>query len=475
MIANWLKVSVIGFCLLALNVLATPAMFTANQIRYMQQKQVLYYCVDPEWMPFEALDVRQQHIGMSADYIALWRQQLPIPIELLVTKDWIESLQAIKDRRCDFLPMAMATDLRQQFLDFTEPYLTVPSVIATTSEKPYIDDLRKLPQQPVGIRKGVGSVESYRQHFPQLKLIEYDSYAEGLLHVQSGLLYGMTGNMGSISYAIQHHQMVNLKIAGRIPGDSVMSVATRNDEPELLQIMQVLLAQTTTVQRQEIMNRWLTVRFEQGADYTLLAKLSLVLFFVVVVSIFAYRKVQRLNQQLLTANASLAQLSRQDPLTGLCNRQHFEQQLATIMQLSQQQSQSMALVMVDLDHFKQLNDQHGHLFGDHCLKQFSLLFQLHFHRIDDVLVRYGGEEFVLIRPNVTPAEIAYDLEQFRLDLASQAMRLGAQESFCTASIGWFCGIPTQHQIPKDLLAMTDRALYQAKHAGRNCAVTVTQA
>jgi len=303
-----------------------------------------------------------------------------------------------------------------------------------------------------------------------MQLIEYDSYAEGLLHVQSGLLYGMTGNMGSISYAMQQQQMVNLKIAGRIPGDSVMSVATRNDEPQLQQIMQVLLAQVTPAQRQEITNRWFTVRIEQELDFALLAKLGAILLVVVGISLLAYRKVQRLNQQLLSANASLAQLSRHDPLTGLGNRQHFEQQLAGAIHLSQQLRQPMALVMVDLDHFKQLNDQHGHLFGDHCLKQFSLLFQLHFSHEDDVLVRYGGEEFVLIRTNIDATTLAKALEIFRGELAIQTVRLAATESHCTASIGWYCDIPALAQTPKDLLAITDKALYQAKHAGRNCVV-----
>jgi diguanylate cyclase (GGDEF)-like protein len=455
---------------LTLQVSAAPAMFNASQIQYLQQKKVLLYCVDPQWMPFEAVDQQGNHIGMSADYIALWRQQLPIPLMLFPTKDWLESLQAVKDRRCDLLPMAMATDSRKQSLDFTETYLTVPSVIATTSEKPYINDLAQLPVQPVGIRKGVGSIEMYRRQFPDMQLIEYDSYAEGLLHVQSGLLYGMTGNMGSISYAMQQQQMVNLKIAGRIPGDSVMSVATRNDEPQLQQIMQVLLAQVTPAQRQEITNRWFTVRIEQELDFALLAKLGAILLVVVGISLLAYRKVQRLNQQLLSANASLAQLSRHDPLTGLGNRQHFEQQLAGAIHLSQQLRQPMALVMVDLDHFKKLNDQHGHLFGDHCLKQFSLLFQLHFSHEDDVLVRYGGEEFVLIRTNIDATTLAKALEIFRGELAIQTVRLAATESHCTASIGWYCDIPALAQTPKDLLAITDKALYQAKHAGRNCVV-----
>ena len=156
------------------------------------------------------------------------------------------------------------------------------------------------------------------------------------------------------------------------------------------------------------------------------------------------------------------------------------------MDLSRRLQQPMALVMLDLDHFKQLNDQHGHLFGDHCLKQlndqhghlfgdhclkrFSLLFQLHFHRSDDVLVRYGGEEFVLIRADIDCVVLAHELEQFRVELAAQTVRLAATESHCTASIGWYCGVPTLAQTPKDLLAVTDRALYQAKHAGRNCIV-----
>ncbi|TXH97522.1 MAG: diguanylate cyclase [Rheinheimera sp.] len=443
---------------------------TDAQRHYLQTKQKLRYCIDPAWPPFESIDAQGRHSGMSADYVRFFQSQLPVPLELLPTASWPDSLLAAQQRRCDLLLLAMATPSRSQFLNFTRPYLVIPSVIVTKTEHRRVKSVAELGDALYGIRRGFGFAELYRQLHPTLKFVEVQSYEEGLLMVQSGQLAGMFGNMGSLGYLLQQYKITNLKIAGRLPGDSELSIASRDDEPFINKISQLLIERIGPALQQQINNQWLSVRMETEPDYQLLAWVSLGAVSILAVLSWAYLKVRRLNRQLLQANVRLAQQSQRDSLTGLYNRKCLDDKLPACLLLCQREQLPLTLALMDLDHFKQLNDVHGHLFGDECLRQFAGTLQQHFQRPTDVLVRFGGEEFVMISVGVADQEMAQLLQRFIKDLAAQKVMLEQQQSHYTVSIGWLCQVPSSGQTAAQWLAAADTALYQAKAQGRNGAV-----
>ena len=443
---------------------------TDAQRQYLQTKQKLRYCIDPSWPPFESIDTQGRHSGMSADYARFFQSQLPVPLELLPTASWPDSIAAVEQRRCDLLLLAMQTPSRSQFLNFTRPYLVIPSVIVTRTEHRRVKSVAELGDALYGIRRGFGFAELYRQLHPTLKFVEVQSYEEGLLMVQSGQLAGMFGNMGSLGYLLQQDKITNLKIAGRLPGDSELSIASRNDEPLLSEISQLLVERIDPALQQQINNQWLSVRMETEPDYQLLAWVSLGALLILAVLTWAYLKVRRLNRQLLQANVRLAQQSQRDSLTGLYNRKFLDEKLPACLSLCQREQIPLTLALMDLDHFKQLNDVHGHLFGDECLRQFASTLQQHFQRPTDVLVRFGGEEFVLLSVGVAAEVMQQLLQQFIQDVELKSVQLGTQQSQYTVSIGWLCVIPQRGQTTAHWLAQADMALYQAKANGRNGAV-----
>ncbi len=448
------------------------ATFNEAELGYLQQKKTLRYCIDPDWMPFEGLDAQGRHIGISADYLQLFQKMLTVPLQLVPTKNWAESIDYAKSNSCDFLPLAMKTPERSRHFNFTLAYLSIPTVLVTTHDKPYLHHLADLPPQPVGVRRGYGVAELYQQLNPALHLMQYDSYDQGLLAVQQGILYGFIANMGSISFSMQQNKMQNLKIAGRLPGDSQLSFASRNDEPLLGSILQKMLLRLSVQQQQQIHQRWLSVRYEQGVDYQLVWQVILVATALGLLWLWAYLKLRRLNRALVAANAELARLSQQDPLTGLYNRQFFEQKLQDALALCQRQQLALTVAMMDLDHFKKLNDECGHLYGDTCLREFSRLCRSYFQRPQDLLVRYGGEEFVLISLGTAPAAMEKLLRAFVGVIASTEMNDGEHCRNCTISVGAYCDVPTQELDGKTLLELVDQALYQAKNQGRDQLVLI---
>ena len=157
-------------------------------------------------------------------------------------------------------------------------------------------------------------------------------------------------------------------------------------------------------------------------------------------------------------------LAEHDPLTSLLNRRGFNQQAATLWSTSLRNQRPLTLVMLDLDHFKALNDQFGHDFGDQVLQRVAQLLQVTC-RAGDLSTRWGGEEFLLLLPETTLAEAMALAE--RLRLAIQAMPLHAGEQRVEISCSFGVSERGQHSSLEQLINATDQRLYTAKQNGRN--------
>ncbi|MBY5920725.1 diguanylate cyclase [Ferrimonas balearica] len=173
--------------------------------------------------------------------------------------------------------------------------------------------------------------------------------------------------------------------------------------------------------------------------------------------------------QLEAANAKLAQLAHRDGLTGAYNRRYFDQQFETARQHCVRGEGQLGLALIDIDHFKAINDNHGHLVGDDCLKSLVTLIQNHFTRKLDLLARYGGEEFVLLLPHSRPEELIPKLETLRRKVADSPLSFTAdgEPLHVTVSIGLFVAEPEFSTVQTDWILAADTALYQAKQGGRN--------
>ncbi|MCP5039555.1 MAG: GGDEF domain-containing protein [bacterium] len=163
----------------------------------------------------------------------------------------------------------------------------------------------------------------------------------------------------------------------------------------------------------------------------------------------------------------LRRCSLRDGLTGLLNRHALDQCLEHLERTADQNSQSLTVAMIDIDHFKRLNDEHGHATGDDVLRIVSAWLQRNF-RATDLVARYGGEEFVVAFPGAADECIQDRLETLRAGLATNAFRsrVANVELDVTVSIG-VARLPHDEGSVQDVLALADSRLYQAKRAGRN--------
>lgn len=172
--------------------------------------------------------------------------------------------------------------------------------------------------------------------------------------------------------------------------------------------------------------------------------------------------------QLQTANDRLLLLSTTDGLTQISNRAFFDHALATEHRRARRAGVSLGLILLNIDHFKKINDTHGHLAGDACLQALSKLMRPWIHRAGDVLARYGGEEFVILLVGSNLESAAVLAEKFRLAVEELQIVYENQVIRLTASFGVVSGIPDQQNSAQDFLAKSDKMLRLAKSEGRNC-------
>jgi diguanylate cyclase (GGDEF)-like protein len=178
----------------------------------------------------------------------------------------------------------------------------------------------------------------------------------------------------------------------------------------------------------------------------------------------AARRGSDMQELLLTRERELERLAYYDELTGLPNRRSVLRQLEALLSRARRHGHSLAVLMVDADHFKALNDRHGHAAGDDALRALADRLRERL-RAEDVAGRFGGEEFVIGLPDAGAAGAASVAEDVRSAVAERPMTIAGHLLTLTVSVGWAAW---QDEDLGQLLALADGALYEAKAAGRDC-------
>ncbi len=172
---------------------------------------------------------------------------------------------------------------------------------------------------------------------------------------------------------------------------------------------------------------------------------------------------------LQVANQKLQELSLTDGLTGIANFRKFDEYLQQIWKRMIREQAPVSIIICDVDYFKQFNDTYGHQAGDYCLQEIARAIESALQRPDDLAARYGGEEFIVLLPGTDDAGAVQVAEKIQNAIAELDIpHAGSPTAPCvTFSVGLATAVPERGSVPKTLLKSADRALYRAKHGGRN--------
>ncbi len=266
------------------------------------------------------------------------------------------------------------------------------------------------------------------------------------------LLYVLARERGDMAAALEYHEKFSAADKGYLDELSARQLAYEKVKHEsLANQMQIdaLNRENEVLQLQQALDK--------KAVETSRLYIALLLMLVAFIIFFAY-KTKR-------SQLHFMKLSQADGLTGIANRPHFIALAEAALATNRKNQHEVCVALCDLDHFKAINDQHGHAAGDTALRQVAAAIQAHL-RTGDVFGRVGGEEFGILLPNCSLERARERCEQLRLALSDLAVRHESSDLAISASFGVESTSSCGYEL-RQLLANADVALYQAKHAGRN--------
>ena len=265
---------------------------TKEEITYLKSKQNIRFCALPDAMPYEAIDKNSKHIGIANDIVKLLERKLNIPFELHATKTWTQSHEAIKNELCEILPFAQNLPYRKDYLNFTKPYFTQTTVIATRTEELFVNNLEQIKNQKIAIIEKYAYADLIKKQFPNIQIIPVNSIQEGLELVRTKKAYGYVDNLGSIGHELQRQGNFEIKIAGKIGFDLQLSVAIDKNEALLTSILSKTIDSFSQEELKEIYNKWITVKYEDKIDYTLIYQVMFIAFLILSGTIVWNRKLR---------------------------------------------------------------------------------------------------------------------------------------------------------------------------------------
>lgn len=461
---NALVVKLIGLMFLLLSLSTTS----------QESNNVLNLCVDPDWMPFEGV-INGEHSGIASDYLRLFSELTPYSFNIVVTESWKESTEFLKSAQCDLTLLLNSSVERESYLAFTMPYFFGPNVLVSKNHIPFMQDLSAIEDMTLGVVSGYRLLEEIPLYYPGVNIEVVPSEQQGLEAVEKGTIDVYVGSLYSINQIIEQRNFTSLKINGWISIQDKLRIGFTKPNAHLVPIFNQAIDQISTSQHNEILNRWSNTKIIKQTDYTLLYYLAAGASVVFLIFLWRYlvsvkvltalnsknQELEKIRQELLVANKNLKHLSFHDSLTDLYNRHYFMSTLNDHIACMLRENSKSAILMIDLDFFKQINDNFGHIVGDRVLQQFAMVLS-DVLRASDVAARWGGEEFIVLLSNASKNE--------SLSFAKRLIKAVEQYDF-ESSIHLTISIGISQFKPKDSIESwierADAALYQAKNEGRN--------
>ncbi len=446
----------LGVWLAAAQVGASPSVeLNAAEREYLQTHGPVSLCIDPDWVPFETLNARGEHEGIAADLLRLAAERGGVQLQLHKTRNWEASLAASKAGACQMLSFLNQSPERDAWLIFTRPLFTDVNVLISREEHPFVVDLSAFAGSSLALPVGTSIEERVRHDYPALRIVHTDSEAQALALVSERKADLTMRSLTVAAYTIKKEGWFNLKIAGQVQGyDNLLRVGVSKDQPLLRDILDKAIATITPAELNQIVNRHVSISVVAATDYRLLVQVFVVFLVISLTSLFWVVKLRRVNRQLQVK-------SQTDALTGLANRAALDSRFAQFLEQARRYKRPLTVMMLDIDHFKRVNDELGHQCGDQVLREFAALLRS-CARGSDCLGRWGGEEFLLLCPETSRDQAVLFAERI---CARSRSHVFATNRSQTLSIG------VAELGPDDtldsLIQRADAGLYAAKRQGRD--------
>jgi diguanylate cyclase (GGDEF)-like protein len=459
---------------------APDTLLTAEEQAWVAKHPVLLFAPERDFPPFSFVDGQGQHRGLSADVLDLVQEHTGLKFQAVAAGDRSNNLDRLKRREVDLLTSLRPTAEREQFIAFTSAYVSSPAVVLRRRADHRAGDLSDMGGQRLAVDRHSATEDFIRRSYPEVVAVEVDVAAQGLRDLATGVVDACAVNLATASYVIERDRLGGLRVAGETGYFSTLTLGYRKDWPMLGRVLEKGLAQISEAERATMIARWIPlsdIAWWQRPEVQRVLGAAAIGTGVLMAGLLLWNRALRravaqrtdaLQKELAERQrleTRLRTLAEHDPLTGLMNRAALTEALRRSLALATRQKWSVAVVFIDLDKFKEVNDSMGHAAGDELLRQIASRLQGCL-RESDLLGRLGGDEFIVV------AEALLDGPRNAIELADKLL-MQMKRPFLVdgrpLSMGFSAGIaiyPGDGDTPEALVANADAAMYQAKEQGR---------
>ncbi|TIH12395.1 response regulator [Marinifilum sp. JC120] len=240
--------------------------FTRREMIYLQDRGPLRFCADPDFMPFEEITDDGELSGMVSDYLQLVSDRIGVSFTLVRTESWSETLQKAKDHECDLISLGAVNSQREEYLNFTVPYLKTPIVIATRQDEFFVESVGALSGKKVGMVGDYPFAPGFKTEYPDVLFMDVENIVDGLNKLHKGEIDAYIDSANAIGYYMRKEHIYDLKISGQLKSTWDMGMGVRKDDPVLLSILDKALASISEKERQAIENKWIKIHVERGVN-----------------------------------------------------------------------------------------------------------------------------------------------------------------------------------------------------------------
>ncbi len=261
---------------------------SSSEKSYLSKKDFLEVCVVPNSMPYIDF-IDNNYVGFIADYISLLENAIKKPIQMIKVDSWSQSLEFLKDKKCDMLPMVIKNSEREKYLLFTKPYLNLPLVLTTNSGETFVDDLQNIKNKRVSIVKNYAFADALKRKYTNIDFVEVDTLEDGFKKIISKENYGHIDFMQNSWYKIQTSYMSKLQISSKLSENENIHFATLKENTILENILNKAITSIDKINSNEILNKWVVSDNKKEFNYTLLLQIFFVIF--IIFSLGVYRQI----------------------------------------------------------------------------------------------------------------------------------------------------------------------------------------
>ena len=453
----------------------------------VQEQEPIIFLVNAELIPI-AYEENGIAKGVVVDIAKAVGEKIARPIEI-IAMDWPEAQTQVLAGQADALLQINQTPERERIFSFSNPLLQSEFVIFRRQADPDIQRITDLEGKRVGLQPGSFMHELLRSD-GHIELVLISNSVQSLAELKSGALDALVLDRWVGEYALAQSGISEIRVSREPLDTSSSHIAVRKGNVELLELINYGLQEInndgTLI---KILDDWRgknviyiteerVIRIVGFMVMGILLTISAIsVFFVVrlkklnkaleVNVVDRTRELAMVNERLKSANAELKKQSMLDQLTHIPNRRGFDGFLEQAWEDCQRLQQPLALIVIDLDRFKEVNDLHGHLMGDQYLKELAGILQDITNDFVMSVARFGGDEFVAVMSNTTEARAFQVAEVIRERLEELTITSEGNVTGLSASFGVAALTPDQDLSSSELISLADQALYKAKTSGRN--------